>query len=109
VFARNKWPDYVFSSEYKRMSLSEVEKYINTHKHLPGMPTAEEVEKEGIQVGDINTILVEKVEELTLHAIEHEKLIQAQKELIEVQQKQNAELRSLMEVQNKRIEKLETK
>lgn len=102
VFSRNKWPDYVFSSEYKRMSLSEVEKYINTYKHLPGMPSAEEVEKEGIKVGKINTIIVEKVEELTLSAIEHEKLLQEQKAMIN-------QLLQLTKAQQERIEKLETK
>lgn len=46
------WPDYVFDKKYKLPSLAHVEKYINENKHLPNIPSAAEVEKNGIEVGD---------------------------------------------------------
>ncbi len=63
------WADYVFESTYNLMPISQLEEYITTNKHLPNMPTAEEVEKEGADLGEINRVLVEKVEELTLYII----------------------------------------
>ncbi|MCD9562936.1 hypothetical protein [Tenacibaculum maritimum] len=72
------FPDYVFAKEYHLMPLNEVASYIKENKHLPNMPTEKEVVKEGMNVGQINTLLVEKVEELTLYTIEQEEKIQAQ-------------------------------
>lgn len=69
------WPDYVFEEEYVLVPLAEVEQYINENKHLPEVPSAEEVEKEGISVGEMNAVLLKKIEELTLHMIEQEKRI----------------------------------
>jgi hypothetical protein len=69
------WPDYVFSNSYKLPTLEEVEKYIGEHKHLPNIPSAAEVEKDGIAVGDMQKRLMEKVEELTLYVIELKKQI----------------------------------
>ncbi|MDT8412020.1 MAG: hypothetical protein RQ875_06140 [Vicingaceae bacterium] len=63
------WADYVFEPTYQLMTLTQLEEYITTNKHLPNMPTAEEVEKEGADLGEINRVLVEKVEELTLYII----------------------------------------
>ncbi|PKP44949.1 MAG: hypothetical protein CVT95_09985 [Bacteroidetes bacterium HGW-Bacteroidetes-12] len=63
------WADYVFESTYNLMPISQLEEYIITNKHLPNMPTAEVVEKEGADLGEINRVLVEKVEELTLYII----------------------------------------
>lgn len=65
------WPDYVFTDAHNLMSLKEVEQFIDQNGHLPGMPSAAEVEAAGgFQVGDMQRRLVEKVEELTLHTIE---------------------------------------
>jgi hypothetical protein len=64
------WPDYVFANEYKLMPLDELERSINQNKHLPNIPAAAEVEKNGIMLGDMNRKLMEKVEELTLYIIE---------------------------------------
>ena len=63
------FPDYVFKQGYNLMPLSELETYIKTNKHLPNMPTAKKVEKEGADLGEINRVLVEKTEELTLYII----------------------------------------
>lgn len=64
------WPDYVFHENYKLRPLEELEKIINTQKHLPNIPSASEVEKEGFDLGGMNKKLLEKVEELTLYVID---------------------------------------
>ena len=70
------WPDYVFSKEYDLKSTDQIEAFILKNHHLPGVPSAEEVEKEGgIHVGEMNRILLEKIEELTLLVIEQNKRI----------------------------------
>lgn len=69
------WPDYVFNSNYKLGSLEEVEQYVNKEKHLPDVPSAEVVAKDGVNLGEMNAILLRKVEELTLHLIRQEKEI----------------------------------
>ena len=79
------WPDYVFYSDYKIMPISEVEKYINIHKHLPNIPTEEEVKKDGIDLGKMNAELLKKIEELTLYVIdlkkENEKITEVLKKI----------------------------
>jgi hypothetical protein len=67
------WPDYVFKPDYQLNTLSELEAYIKTYGHLPDVPAAAEVEKEGVALGEMNKILLKKIEELTLHLIEREK------------------------------------
>lgn len=69
------WPDYVFSGSHTLMPLSELETYVNEHSHLPGVPSATEVEKDGADLGEMNKLLMEKVEELTLYVIDLQKQI----------------------------------
>nr|WP_315421961.1 hypothetical protein [uncultured Pedobacter sp.] len=64
------WPDYVFEQDYKILGLNELDAYIKQHKHLPDMPSAKEAETNGIELGEMNKLLLKKVEELTLHLIE---------------------------------------
>lgn len=65
------WPDYVFNKEYSMMSLDELKSYVNTNKHLPGIPSAEEVKNSnGIELGKMQAQLLEKIEELTLYVIQ---------------------------------------
>lgn len=71
------WSDYVFDDDYRLASLSEVEAHIKTKKHLPGIPSATEVAERGVSVGEMQSKLLAKIEELTLHQIEQEKKIQA--------------------------------
>ncbi|MBC6999646.1 malectin domain-containing carbohydrate-binding protein [Cytophaga sp. FL35] len=71
----DNWPDYVFKADYELPSLEEVQEYINNHGHLPNIPSAKEVEANGIEVGDMNRLLLEKIEELTLHTISQQKEI----------------------------------
>ncbi|CAG5082293.1 hypothetical protein [Parvicella tangerina] len=70
------FPDYVFSEDYELMSIEELEAYILSNNHLPSLPTAEEVSLEGMKLGELNRLLVEKVEELTLYTIEQQKQIE---------------------------------
>ncbi len=70
------WPDYVFKKEYKMKTLNDLEKYVNTNNHLPGIPSANEVKKEGISIGEMQTKQMEKIEELTLYMLQMNKEIQ---------------------------------
>ncbi|PCJ00825.1 MAG: hypothetical protein COB15_01775 [Flavobacteriales bacterium] len=72
---RAPFPDYVFAKDYELMTIPELGNYINENNHLPNMPSANEVEKNGMGVGELQTKLVEKVEELTLYIIELENRI----------------------------------
>lgn len=69
------WSDFVFDNNYNLMSLKDTESYIKQNGHLPNIPSAAEVEKEGIQLGEMNALLLQKVEELTLYVIELQKQI----------------------------------
>lgn len=73
------WPDYVFGGDHALMPLGELEAYIGEHQHLPGIPTAAEVEQEGADLGEMNRLLMEKVEELTLYIIDLQKQIDEMK------------------------------
>ena len=75
----NYWPDYVFSPNYKLMSLNELEEYILNNKHLPGIISAAEVKKQGdVDIGEMNLKLLEKIEELTIYIIELQKQVEMQ-------------------------------
>ncbi|MGK6353491.1 hypothetical protein [Parapedobacter sp. DT-150] len=76
------WPDYVFADGYRLMPLMELDAYINAHHRLPDMPSAQEVGAEGVDLGEMNRKLLEKVEELTLHLIEMKKSAKEQHERI---------------------------
>ena len=75
VVVESGWADYVFHDDYKLRSLDEVEKYIATHKHLPNIPSAKAIDQEGLQLGDMQKRMMEKIEELTLYLIRQEKKI----------------------------------
>jgi hypothetical protein len=68
--AAGSGPDYVFLDNYPLPSLEDVKNYINTHKHLPGVPSAKEMEANGIQLGEMNLLLLKKIEELTLYQMQ---------------------------------------
>jgi hypothetical protein len=76
------WPDYVFAEGYQLPSLQQTEKHIKEKGHLPGIPSAEEVKTNGVDLGDMNARLLQKLEEVTLHLIKQEKeLLELKKEL----------------------------
>ena len=70
------WADYVFADDYKLSDLNELEQYIRANKHLPNVPTAEEILEKGNNAGETDRILLEKIEELTLYIIEQNKKIE---------------------------------
>jgi len=73
VEANGNTADFVFSDDYTLKSLTEVENYIKTHKHLPDIPSAEAMEKQGVNLAEMNKLLLQKVEELTLYNIQQVK------------------------------------
>lgn len=76
------WADYVFDSAYVPMPLNQVQAFVQQHRHLPGMPAAAEVEREGVDVVASQAALLKQVEELTLHLIrQHKKLNEQGKDL----------------------------
>lgn len=70
--------DYVFEPGYKLAPLAEVEAYTKEHKHLPEIPSAKAIEADGLDLAQMNLLLLKKVEELTLHAIQQQKALEAQ-------------------------------
>lgn len=81
-----EWSDHVFDEKYELKPLEEVEKYIKENKHLPNIPSSEELVKEGLNLGEMQAKQMEKIEELTLYLIEMKKEINALK-------KENQELK----------------
>ncbi|WP_460953722.1 hypothetical protein [Spirosoma litoris] len=76
VVVQNVSADHVFNAAYKLRSLAEVEKYINQNRHLPDVPAASETEK-GVRLAEFNTLLLQKIEELTLYIIDLDKKLAA--------------------------------
>jgi len=82
--------DFVFKPDYKLMSLPQVEQFVKANNHLPQMPSANEVAKNGLSMGEMQNKLLQKVEELTLYVIEQQKTIsQQQSQLKELNEKFN--------------------
>jgi hypothetical protein len=67
------WPDYVFKKNYKLPSLKETEDYIIKNGHLPETPTSKEVENNGLNIADMLTLQMKKIEEMTLYIIDQQK------------------------------------
>lgn len=82
VTQQANWADFVFHPSYKLPSLQEVESFITKNGHLPEIPTAAEVKENGVDVGEMNKLLLQKVEELTLYLIQQQKEIEALKRRI---------------------------
>ncbi|CAA9194488.1 hypothetical protein FLA105534_00171 [Flavobacterium bizetiae] len=76
------WPDYVFEEDYKIKSLDNLEKYIKENKHLPEVPRAKEITDNGLDLGEMNKILLKKIEELTLYLIDQNKTLIEQQSLL---------------------------
>lgn len=86
VKLQTAWPDYVFEEGYERLSLQELDQYIQENGTLPEVPSAEKVADEGINLGQMDATLLKKVEEITLYLIEHQKKL-------ETLEKENRQLR----------------
>jgi hypothetical protein len=76
VKLKENWPDYVFNKNYEKPKLKELENYILDNGHLPKIPNSENVSKEGINIGEIQIKMLEKIEELTLYLIEQDKKLE---------------------------------
>jgi hypothetical protein len=100
VQSYGSWPDYVFKPSYQLPSLNLVKAYIDQNHHLPDVPSAEQVAKDGLNLGDMNKITMQKVEELTLYLIKKD-------EKIDEQQKQIDSLKEQLKSQDGHFKKLE--
>jgi hypothetical protein len=98
----NGWSDYVFKPAYHLISLTELKAYIDKHQHLPEIPSEKEVAKNGVNLGDMNKLLLKKVEELTLHLIRKDEQLKAQEKINSLQQKQINEILHTITFQAKR-------
>lgn len=92
------WADYVFASDYKLMPLEEVEQFTKENNHLPNVPSAAEMVANGLDVAQMDAKLLEKVEELTLYAIQQNKENKELKAELEKQKKEVEELKAMMNV-----------
>ncbi len=103
VELQTNWPDFVFASNYDLPSLQSIEQHIFNFGHLPNIPSAKEVGENGIDVGQMNAKLLQKIEELTLYTIQQQKELDSLKVLNAELTKQNMLIQQLA----KRLEKLE--
>ncbi|GAB3909951.1 hypothetical protein [Mucilaginibacter boryungensis] len=108
-------PDYVFKRNYHLPTLAEVKTYIDKNSHLPEIPSAQEVEKNGLNLGEMNKLLLKKVEELTLYLIDKDKEVKGQQKEInqlkqqqalnQIQQQQIDDLKKQLELLSEKIRK----
>jgi hypothetical protein len=96
VMDSGDWPDYVFTSDYSLRSIEEVEAFIESEKHLPGIPSASDMEEEGIMVGEMQKLLIQKVEELTLYVIELNNQNRKSQSEIEALRQANKDLQEML-------------
>lgn len=80
------WPDYVFNSDYQLMPLNELQVFIQKNNHLPNVPSACEMEEQGINLAESNVMMMEKVEELTLYLLQMKEQLDSQKQVLQEQQ-----------------------
>ena len=83
---QDTWPDYVFKEEYHLPSLEEIQKHIKEKGHLINIPSAKEVAENGVELGEMNKLLLEKIEELTLYILKQEKKQKLLKQILETQE-----------------------
>jgi len=88
------WPDFVFEEDYKLTPLKDVETFIKENKHLPGVPKAKEIEENGLSLGEMVRILMQKNEELTLHLIEKDKEMKSLKENMDLMKQEIGSLKT---------------
>lgn len=97
VQLKANWPDFVFLKDYKLPTLTEVKTYIDKNRHLPDMPSADEVHANGLDLGEMNRLLLKKVEELTLYLIEKDGQFNKLKKKHQVQQENNERQQAQLE------------
>ncbi|WP_055393101.1 discoidin domain-containing protein [Flagellimonas eckloniae] len=84
VQLQSAWPDYVFNKDYKLPTLEEIQKHIQEKGHLINIPSADEVEANGVELGEMNKLLLEKIEELTLYILKQQQKITAMDRRLEI-------------------------
>lgn len=118
IVEATNWPDYVFEEDYDLPTLSEIEAFIKANKHLPEVPSAKEMEANGISLGEMNMLLLKKIEELTLHTIEQELALEIKQQMIDqlevgisteisIREEQQQKLKTLEALVNQLIIKVE--
>jgi hypothetical protein len=80
VKLHGSWPDYVFEEGYALKPLAEVGSFIDVNGHLPEVPTAQQVAEDGVSLGEMNALLLKKIEELMLYTLQQQKEIDALKQ-----------------------------
>ncbi|GHV30232.1 hypothetical protein FACS1894177_02450 [Bacteroidia bacterium] len=75
LISNTNWADFVFGDDYRLPSLNDVKLHINENKHLPGIPSEAEVKENGVNLGDMQVKLLQKIEELTLYTIQQQEMI----------------------------------
>ncbi|BFP40637.1 hypothetical protein FGF1_14820 [Flavobacteriaceae bacterium GF1] len=90
-------PDYVFKEGYDLKSLEEVRSYIQKHGHLPNIPSAQEMEEDGIELGGMNMKLLEKIEELTLYTLQQQTILEMVLQQTRKQEKEIQQLKKQMQ------------
>ncbi len=105
--------DFVFEKNYKLRKLSEVELFINKNKHLPDVPSAKQMKAEGTSLTEMNKLLLQKIEELTLYTIKQEKALKEQSNILKEQRcalnNKDAQINNLkkdIKIMNENIQKL---
>lgn len=97
IVEENIGADFVFEEDYSLPELRQVESHIKEYKHLPDIPSAQQMKKEGIKVGNLQIKLLQKIEELTLYAINQSKKVDNQQVIIDRQQEQIQKLSQKLE------------
>lgn len=95
IATSDNWPDFVFDRNYNLPTLKEVEQHIKEKGHLKNIPNSEEVKKNGFFLGEMDSKLLQKIEELMLYTIAQQKEIESQKNEIKQLVEENKALKSL--------------
>ncbi|WP_316810322.1 hypothetical protein [Pedobacter heparinus] len=103
------WPDYVFTKDYPLPTLQQTEQHINEKGHLPGIPSAAEVKANGIDLGEMNAKLLQKIEELTLHLIHESKKNAENQQRLKNQEKKEVERAQRIKMLEERLNKIENR
>ena len=101
------WIDFVIEPEYELKSLDQIEEFINENGHLQDIISAEEFKQNGVGLGEMDDMLLRKIEELTLYVIEQNEKLEAQSTKLQELKMNNEKLKSLNSLLNEKIEKLE--
>ncbi len=94
---QNGWADYVFDSSYQLPHLDSVASYIQSNKHLPGIPSVAEINEKGLDIGDIQQKQMQKIEELQLYILQQQKELDTLRQQVKLMKELQKEIESLKE------------